>query len=314
MNRIGDLLEGLSDSEGLATRLEEAVRQRPEDQALALNLAAIRKRGADLRRKLATEVRRQQIDLIEYGLRAEQHDHYPINAIGESMQHFQEVVTSIFDALRAGPKRRFRVSADNWQLSTFNLALARPGSLVLSFTIPNERLLLVESELDMAIKLALDLLQANTADQIQKLVEKIGIAPVTKAYQWSNIHARHRFTAKVRWSKDIVSGSDYEITADEADRLRSIIEQVSETNIQRVSVFGRLVGLDVKTNFFHIETAESGEIRGSLAEHFPISENWEINRHYRAEAVRQTQIKYATGEETELYQLVALLLDANQDV
>lgn len=305
MSEIQHIVDSLRDSDATAAHLQSALSQRPQDEALLLNAHAVAKRRKDLLRRLDYALHTTQQELVQYRIVRDWTDAYPVKAVTTSIAAFQDLVTAVFDAVRNGPKIRFRPSVDTMELSSFQFAGAGAGSVVISLTIPNDRLLVDQSDLDRTFGLVERTISARASEDLKELAEIVGIASIAKAYNWADASSSYGLDTIIRWGKSYAESTEVIISRSEAEIVRNLIESKSDENIDNVDLDCVLLGFDGATSYFHIETlGERQDIRGNLAPE--ISRSWTTGSIYRASLIRTSQIKYATGEEKTQWTLQSL--------
>jgi hypothetical protein len=161
--------------------------------------------------------------------------------------------------------------------------------------VPNERLLLVESDLDRSIDLVFQAMQAKDAKQISDLIPVIGIAAVKKLYQLADDHSKYALSADIEWQRKGDTKKRVVVQPPEFDHLRAEISKKSEKTSETITLSGRLVGLDVE--------AEGEEISGKLAPAFSGADPARIPGNYIAMLTKETVIYYSTQEDKVTYQL-----------
>jgi hypothetical protein len=309
MNSIQHLLDQLRDTDAIYDQLERAVDD-PNDEIYRINADALKKRRADLERRLSTELRISQADLVHYHVQRTEVDHYPVIAIAKAISSFQEVVTSVFDAIRTTPKQRYRPAAENVALSTLGFSMALPvGSVVVSMSVENDRLLAVKSDLDIAFDRVFQLLRTEDPEELRVLAPIVGIASIAKAHDWAENAAGFGFDTRITLEKDFATETALAITKEEALTLKEAIEQKSEQTVTPEEVVGELVGIDVlrPTTYFHI-AVDGRNIEGKLADTFPADKEWAVHILYRAKLLQVETIRYSTGE-AKIDWLLADLID-----
>lgn len=305
MSEIQCIVDSLRDSDTAAARLKNALLESPQNEILLLNATAVAKRRTDLLRRLDYTLHTTQHELIQYRIIRDWSDSYPVKAVAASIAAFQDLMTAVFDAVRNGPKVRFRPSADTVELSSFQFAGAGAGSVIISLTVPNERLLVDQSDLDKAFGLVERTISARDSDDLKGLADIVGIASISKAYSWADASSSYGLDTVIRWGKSYVDSHEVAISRVEAQLVRELIESKSEEEINSNELDCILLGFDGATSYFHIETiGERLDIRGNLAPE--LSRSWTTGQHYRATLIKTTQIKYATGEEKTQWTLVNL--------
>jgi hypothetical protein len=301
MSQLQRLLDQLQDTDQAVARFEKLAAESHDEEALGVNIDAIRKRRADLERRLDAELRTAQADLVQYHIHREEVDRFPAAAVGKAMQGFQELVTAVFDAIRSVPKQRYRPSPESVELSTLDLAMVSPvGSVLVSMSVENERLIALESDLDATFKRVSQILTTSEPDMLRDLVAEVGIASISKAHDWAANAAQFGFDTRVEILK--VPGASpmrFSVSRVQALNLKELIEEKSDQHIEPVDLIGELVGIDVQrpNTYFHLRTPDGTDIRGKLADTFRLDQEWSVRVSYSAQLIRVTTIKYATGEE-----------------
>ena len=211
MNSIQRLLEQLQETDAAAVHLETLADSDPNNEFLSVNADAIRKRRTDLSRRLSAELRVTQSDLVRYHVERTDIDRYPISAIAEATVGFQAgLVTSVFDAIRTTPKRRYRPAAENVELSTLDFAMALPvGSVLISMSVENERLIAIKSELDEAFERVFEILKTTDSDGLRKLAGEVGVASIAKARDWAASAAQFGLNTRISVQKDFESVTEF---------------------------------------------------------------------------------------------------------
>lgn len=312
MNIIEHLLKQLQDTNSAAARIAALRQEDPSDDLNRVNTDAILKRRNDLERRLSTELRYTQSDLVQYHVEREDSDRYPALAVAGAIAKFQELVTAVFDALRTTPKQRYRPSPESIELSTLDFAMALPiGSVVVSMSIANERLIAIQSDIDETFDRVFKLLDTNTSDGLREIASEVGIAAISKAHDWAASAAHYGLNTKVAIQKDGDKRIQFSMSNVEALRLKEAIEEKSDKNVEPEIVVGELFGIDVdrSNTYFHIKTVDGRNIEGKLGDTFPTSQEWAVHVQYKANVVRVTTIRYATGEEKIDWLLASLSTD-----
>jgi len=306
MTSVSEILQSLRDTEGQIARLQQQLSTTPEYEALEINLLGLQKRERDLRAQFEEVANIAQTDICDYLIIPEIPDSYPVSAIGQCLQHFQELFTRVFDSVKNGPKTRGRVGAEIREQSSFNFGYAYAGSLGFTFTVPGERLLAIESDVDRATSLFVAILKCGTPDEIRELVPTVGVASITRAYELSKVHGSYALNTRVQWRRGRELSYDVVIHAPEFERLREIIDATGEEKNESFTISGKLVGLDVDTDYFHITLPDAEDIKGRLAEGFSATGGSVVPGMYKASLVKTTRLHYSTGQEDNIWTLEGL--------
>jgi hypothetical protein len=306
MTQIRTIIGDLQDTDLTIERLLTLAQSQPDDDIARFNLETIKKRRTDLERKLNYELRTEQADVVEYKIERVEVGTYPAKAIAGSIVTFQDLVTSVFDAIRTTPKKSYKPSPASVELSAMDFAGARAGSVIVAMAIHNERLLAVKSELDTTFDLVVALLRARTDGQLRELVNRVGIASISKAYSWAENSAAYGLDTSIAWSKAVPHGEPVAISKQQALALKDAIEATSDEQITLEEYDCELVGIDDDTSYFHIKMVDGTEIKGGISAEFPKGIQWVTHENYHALLSKSVRIKYSTGEERERWTLVRL--------
>jgi hypothetical protein len=168
---------------------------------------------------------------------------FSLNALTDSLRSFQSWLTAVFDAIRSNrPKARARVSAENTVLSTLDFGYSYAGSVGFVFTMPRERILIGERELDRAIAKIFEMIRVGDPEQLAQFARDMGLASVKKMYDWAHVHSQYAIGANIKWQRaDDILG-DVTFQPEEATRLESMIENTSPETIEIIPLIGLLEG------------------------------------------------------------------------
>ncbi len=305
MSKLRRLIDDLQETDGLVSRLNAAMSASPDDEILRINTESVQKRRDDLVRRLDQTLHNQQHDFVGYNI-MRQVTSYPAIAVADSVRAFQELVTCIFDALRGTPKPQYRPSAENVALSTLDFVGAREGSVAVSLHIPNERMMVVESDMDMTFGRLFQLLSSRQQAEFRDLVPKIGVSSITRAYRWASVSAQFGLDTSVQWGRSLRDLKRISISHDDALKMKAAIEETSDENEDDFEYDCILEGIDPGEQYFHLITTDGTNIKGETSDVFPRTE-WTVSRPYRALLVCKTTVKFATGQIDEKWTLKALI-------
>jgi hypothetical protein len=307
MNMLLDLREKLQDTHATMARLRRALIASPGDDGLALMAESLAQRQEDLEVAFSRAAGAQLLDVCKYRLIPETGDAYPILGISKILAEFQQLVTTVFDAIKTKrPKVRARIAPDLVQLSTFDFGYVAPGSLEVVLTVPNDRLLLVESDLDHAVNTVFRMMKSSDARDVGNLAETVGAASIKKLYELSEDHYKYALSADIRWIRDTDIKAEIFVQPAEFEFLCGRLDERSEETNETVSVRGRLVGLDVDVGTFHMTFPEGEDIRGRLGGMVTRDRPSQVPGNYIADMVKTTVVYYSTREDNTRYELLEL--------
>ena len=297
MTRLQFILSDLQETAVVLANLQDRISKDPDDAILRVNAETLLKRRRDLELRLFREIGGQQLDLIQYRIEQQQGKPIPATGLASAILLFQRLITAIFDALRTQPKQTYSPTAESVALSTMTLASAKMIPPVeLSFAIPNDRLLALDSDLDLTFMTALNLLRSHTADALRELAGRIGVSSLSEAYRWTTNSVEHRLTSSLSWRKSAHQGFAIVVSADDALLLQTTIGLLYLERLADFDTDLELVALDEDARTFAGSTPQ-GQLTGSLDLRFPRGGRWVTHKRYAAALTKLTRIRCADGHE-----------------
>ncbi len=307
MNRLPDLLDDLAEADTVGHALRRFAEAEPRDPIATINLDAVMRRRRDLERELGALLGREQHDLIRYRIELFDGNAPPAAAVARSVLLFQSLVTAAFDAIRTVPKRLYQPSNESIRLSSLSFAGPPAGRTAIHFTIPNDRLLILESDLDAAFAIVFELLTARAKTAFRNIAGRAGIASVAAAFAWAENAAQHGLTTTITWRKASDERRTISLSHSDALLFRTAIAAIADEAVEPVECDCELLSLDEAAGTFRIENADGATIVGGLADGFPPGGSWTTRRWYTAVLHRATRVRYATGDEIVRWSLRGLI-------
>ncbi len=295
MTDLVDLQGKLQDTSAAISRARKLLAEDPQDTQFVAVLSSLERRQRRLEEQFLAEANAAGEDVCSYQL--DRHgDSFPITALAESLADFQSGLAVVFEAQKSGPKKTAHVSEVTIAQTTLGFSHTFHGSLGLVFTIPNERLLAIESELDRAVETFFQMIHAKTADDLVRWAKELGPAPIRKVHQWALNNAKHGISAAIRWRRNDTVRFEVDVQAAEAASLVSLIAETKPKIPEPHTLVGLLEGGDMVARTFHLSFAEGEDIRGHLAKDYNPLE-LTLNRRYRARLTKLTTVQLATESE-----------------
>jgi hypothetical protein len=306
MTRLFDIMDELRETQGELARLEDIVASHPQYESLRIDIMSVQKLQRRLEEEFRSLTNEKQIDVVNYRLITAEQERVPILALTSALESFQWAISTIFDALKNGPKKRGRVSADSMQQSEFDFAYAGSGSIAVVLSIPNDRLMFGETLIDRSVDAFFSATQAETRDQILEFAHEAGIPSVRRLYEWSGALAAHGVSADIQWRRQDQIRSRLSVEGPRLKRLREIIEEASETESERVELVGLLVGLDVDLKTFHIKVPNADDIVGTWSDEFQYDARYILQSRYTVRLIKKSKTYYAYEREEISWELTGL--------
>ena len=300
-------LDQLRDTRAKIAKLEAVLKANPSDFATELNLRSLLKMEENLNGELKRASAAEQIEVCDYrllleGVRAR----YSAKAVAESISAFQDLFTTVFHALRSGPKARARPSGSSTEASKLDFGYVYSGSLSVVFTIPNEQMLF-EAELDEAINSTFDIIKLENPNEVLETSHNLGLATVKKLYDWNMTNYTNGFSADVTWRRGEKTKASAYVPYLQSAHLSNIIAMTSEERKDVIRESGVLVGIDIIFRNFHFVVPNGPSYQGKLHSEFNVSYLIEVERTYEAVIEAAHRLNFATEQQQTTYKLLSLI-------
>jgi len=303
MTDIIDIREKLRDTHAEIELLRREIVRDPSNPWLPISLTSLESRQQQLENAFARAAAEHGEDVFSYRLVRERTPNFPISVLGATLTHFQSLLTILYDAITNGPKERGKVSHEITEQSALNFGYSFAGSLGMVFTVPSERLLIGDSNLDIAVNGMFEMMNAASPDEVAKYAHQYGIAAVRKMYAWANHHVAQGITTDIAWRRGDAVRREAKLGLDQAIVLCSMIEAASEVTTTPLSARGILVGGDVQTKKFHLKFSDETEMEGRLANDFVADSPLTLGKVYEVEITVYHKTEYAIDKENTWYEL-----------
>ncbi len=296
MSRLRAVLDRLNDIEATIAKAERLYSgQSPT--AFQLSMRSLESRRNLLREELSDASREAAVDICDYRIIPDGSGSYAISAVTSALHDFQDLVTLVFDAITSKPKQRARLDPDVVAKTQFDFGFSYSGSLGVVLTVPNERLLAIDSDLDRAVSAVFSLMKVQSADAIKEVAANYGVPTIRKLYSWSKIHRDFGLSSEIKWVRENVTKRSVLAQPQELDAVCKIIESKSEKQIDTIKLTGTLVGINVTRRTFMLEFPHADSITGTLAKEFDTTKLITVNHRYTASLQKQTVIQYASDKD-----------------
>lgn len=312
MSEVLNLVDLIRSTQAEIARVESAAATHGMDLGLELALASMQRRLDELEHQFANATAASEIDVCSYRLQNESSRRYPVGAIGRTFVTFQNWFSVLYDVAKRGePRKRANLSPESSQESAFDFGYAFAGSLGFVFTLQNEKPLLGDSLLDMAMSALMEFPRAESTAQISELAKKYGLAPVRLAYQWARAHADAGLNVDLKWQRKGEVRLELIAQLPDLKRLADLIASTSEFTVDTFDVYGELVGIDSVSQEFRIVADSKHEIKGRWHSSFVEPKPVTLHTYYTAKVEIHTRVHYATDAEDKTYLLMALVPGAH---
>jgi hypothetical protein len=308
---MSDLLElqvQLQDTNAMIARLEGDLAKHPDLPSVYINLTSLKKRRDNLAEQFLEASALKGLEVCSYRIVPADHRQPKLAGVAAALGDYQNALTVFFGAMKKdSPMQTTKVGAEATEESALDFAFAFAGSVGFVFTIPNERLLLIGTDLDDAVHVMFQVAKAKEPGEILEHAKQLGPAPIRSLYRWANGHVKAGFSADIEWRRGHEVKEQLLVQKPELEQLCQAIDASSEETSTELLLTGRLVGVDVGNQTFHFEPDAGGQgLRGKLSGVVGDSHPAEVPKRYEAKIVKTVKVYYSTEQEDVSYELVSL--------
>jgi len=307
MSALTDIQREISEADALVMRHERALSEQPDLRSIQLNLSTLRKKRNALEREFLAASSAIGMDVCSYRMFADNFQP-TILAFSRVMEHFQEAVTVFYDVVKTNhPKQNTHASGWATAETALNIGYTFSGSIGVVLTIPNERLLGIESDLDEAISLMFKLARSDDcAPVIADFVSRFGAGPVRAAYRWADSHIRSGLGADIEWRRGMEIRDHLFVESIHFESLKSAMDTTGEETVEEITVRGYLNRADIRAQSFRIKVESGEEIRGHFEDAISDAHTIEIPKWYTAHLRKTSRVKLSQAEDEHEFFLLSL--------
>lgn len=305
MSELLDLIRRIELAQQAIVQVEAALAEDPDVPSLRASLRSLSGLKDDLQGKLDAVASESWVDLVAYRLFSEE-ERPNLWSLTRTLGDFQSFFTLTFDALKSGPKRVAKATAEAIQMTSFGFGYSFSGSVGVVLTLPSERVLLEESDLDRTMNTVFEMARSTSSDQIAHFAKELGPAPVRKLYQWVEGHVRTGVGADINWKRSQEESDRLFLGIPEMENLKLAIEETSDEVTEIHEHVGILKGASIANRAFHLQTGQDADIQGKMAPGVEHSSDLTLGHRYRARIQKTTRVRYSEEKEEVFYSLLSI--------
>ena len=301
MSKIGQIQEALQDTGAAIAQLEKAITVDPDSPSLAATRRSLEKRLQSLEADFLKASSRAGVDVCSYRLFTDAGDAPHLGSLSSAFGDFQKLVSTVYSAVRNGPKQRATYSAEDARDTAFGFGYAFSGSIGFVLTISNERLLIGDTDLDESMEVIFDMAQARSPEDMHPIVQKLGSGPVRALYRWASDHVSSGLGADIDWRRGESIRSNMFIRALEFTNLQSIIEMAGEERFDEIELCGDLIAVNLATKSFRMRFESGDDIQGKFDNAISDSHTVELPKRYSAKLTKTSRVIYSLEDDEVSY-------------
>jgi hypothetical protein len=247
MSDLQTLFEDINDIEATIAEINRAAEGDAFSPATTLMVKSLEHRRSELRDMAEALAAERLVDICDYRILPSQLNRYPIKEVGQSLSRWQEALTSFFAAVRdKKPRARAIFSEEIERLSTLNFAFSYQGSLGVVMYVPNDQLLMSDTDLDIAVNAIMALVDTQTVSDVRQVADQFGKAAVKSFFDWSKVHTEADISADIKWQRGKEVKLERLVQPEDLERVQAIIKIADNREESIDSYVGVLVALNVK--------------------------------------------------------------------
>lgn len=286
MNALLSLRQQIADNQRRIASYERAIANDPGVPSLTLALRSAVKHQESLEGEFQIVAASSGLDVCRYRMISEEGGSYRVATLGNALVAFQSLITAVYDAIVNKPKSTGKIAADVVEKTAFEFGFSFAGSVGFVLTMPNERLLLTESDLDAAFDGVFQMAKENDAAGIRRFAEEYGVASIRALKRWAHFHSEAYMNADVKWVRGDTIRRSVLVQHQELRHLEAVLASRSETVTERLSLVGELRGADVIAKTFRMHFESGLEIKGHFDDAIDESHRVRLPMRYRADLVK----------------------------
>ena len=306
MSKLGQIQEFLQDTGAAIAQTDKAITIDPKSPSLAAVRRSLEKKLRNLEVDFLKAASLSGIDVCSYRLFTEVGDAPDLGSLTRAFGDFQKLVSTVYSAVKGGPKQRATFSAEDAKETAFEFGYAFPGSVGFVLTINNERLLIGETHLDEAMGLIFGMVKAKVPEDIHPFTKQLGSGPVRALYRWALDHVSSGLGADIDWRRGELVRSKMFLPNVAFTELRNVLDKTGEERVEEVTLNGELIAVNLATKTFRMRFDSGDDVHGKFKDAISVGHKVELPKRYTATLTKTSRIIYSREEDEDSYFLLGL--------
>lgn len=304
MNFITDISNKIQLTQKIITELEDTYALDPTDKSILFSLESMNIKLDNLTKKFQEAANYDHRNICSYRLFNKNSKNFSISSIGSLLTEFQNLFTTILGSIQNKDLKRITPNLKKDSELTYHFTY--PGSLGIAMSIEVERLICIENDITKAMKLMVDMLNADSSDQMHYFAKEYNSKCVNALSNWVKNQIKYDLCAEIKWYND--SGVIYqtELSSEHLLNMNQAINETSDENSEEIEIIGTLIGADTNLHNFHMAFSNRDEIKGKMLESLGRNKTLEIPMKYKATLRIETCENYAENKTETKYTLIKL--------
>lgn len=305
MSRLLEVQEQILQTNSAIVEIEDALLSNGGSFSLQATAASLLKRQRKLEDEFLEISNLRGVDVCSYRLLTTG-PKASLETLTSSLAAFQKLFSVVYEAIKNGRRETSRLSAESISATSFDFGYTFAGSVGVVLTIPNERLILADTDLDHAIEMIFKMANCESSEEILEFAQGLGTAPIACMSTWANSHTDSAIGANITWHRGEDIRSSLQADLPVFERIRDIINATSDTEEEEFEVEGQLVGADIQSSRFHMILSDETDLKGKFENAISPSQTVELPKRYKAFLRKTTVTIFSTNKKNAAHFLLRL--------
>jgi hypothetical protein len=307
MSAVAEILDRIESTNERVLQLERAALHPGAPASLRVSIRAMEKLKASLERDFERLAMDEETEVCRYRLLPKQGERPSVTAIARAWTNYQSFFSSVYDSLKNGrdKKRTRKKSIEQTQLA---FAYTFSGSIGVALTLPTRKIeYYMTRDLEQTNETILEMVKAQTAEQLAQFVDRLGVPPVAKLGAWVDAHVSFGAGAGVDWQISNGSAPPLLVQIQEFTKLKEAMNKITEPTEVEELVTGLLLMADMDRRTFRMKLDSGERIDGRFSDAINQDQKAELPQRYVASVRTTRTIKPAIEKVVEARFLVRLV-------
>lgn len=308
MSNLLEIAEDIRATQAEISGFENAMSELSPTPSIFAALNSLKKRENVLEQRFEIASLDKHLDVCDYRLFCDttENEQPTLRGFTKTLFDFQNLFAQVYAAIKTNrPRLTTHLSAEIAQETAFGVNYTYTGSLGVVLTLPNERLLFGNSEIDESMKTVFELVKLEDTDRIAEYAKKLGAATIRALYDWTSDQVNSGLGSQIQWKRGEDVRFETFVQFPELTKLKEIIESTSDEEVTELNLFGTLVGIDIPTRTFHLSFEAGEDIRGNYSDEIALTK-FTLPKVCKAKIIKTRTVRYSTDKETVQYLLTEL--------
>lgn len=286
MSALAEIQDRIQSTNELIAQYERAIMEYRDKAppSLSANIRALEKLCRTLEREFVEIAREQELEVFRYRLLASG-EPPSLGVIGDTWMKFQNLIGEIYERLTKPEERPEKKGKEAKSILELGYAYTFVGSVGVVATLPGERKLFDESQVERTSNVLFDLIEAK---DVHGIAHDLGPAPVRALHNWLGSHIDRHLGVGLEWVQGNQTRRRIEVQYQNLAQLQGIIADTTMEN--NLVVIGDLRSVNMEEKSFIIKGTDGKKFQGTFEDAITEEHVASIPARYRAMILETTKV------------------------